>query len=336
MYSLMALRAVGADDGSTTDLTVWMAFAWLIGSVYMLLRLIGVFASLGVTDDLEMLSELGTREIDRLYEEEQQHQPPRPSADGGHSQPTTAKGTVVTREIVHRDKLQYLVGLDIPRLVTLAREAGAVIRIPVGFGDSVATDSVIATVETVDGGRTVPDGKVLAAIIRDRDRSVERGPKQALRLLVDIAIRALSPSMNDPTTAVHALDQIETILLRLGSRDLDLGRVTDSAGALRLEYDLPTWEEYLDLGITEIQQYGADSVQIERRLAACFVLLHTNVRPAHRAAVDRLAKERTAIVHRLFPDGLSRKRCEQPDRQGIGNTKIIRSAITEYVPGTPP
>jgi uncharacterized membrane protein len=315
MYSLMALRAVGADEGATSDLTVWTAFVWLLGSVYMLLRLIGVFAALGVTDVLEMLGALGIREVDRLYKEEAHAKAPSTTS-------AAAPATGDTQQVVHRGKMEYLVGIDVPRLVALAREAGAVIRIPVGLGDSVAANTVVATVESVDGSGVIPHHKVLDAITLDRDRSVERCPKQALRLLVDIAIRALSAAMNDPTTAVHSIDQIETILVRLGSRDLDIGRVPDSSGVLRLDYDLPTWEEYLDLGVTEIQQYGANSVQVERRLAALFTMLHGTVRPAHRAAVERLSRERLTEVHRAFPDGLSRSRSEAPDRQGIGNTVV--------------
>jgi hypothetical protein len=69
----------------------------------------------------------------------------------------------------------------------------------------------------------------------------------AVRLLVDIAIRALSPAVNDPTTAVQALDQIEDLLHRLSRRQLDAAEVHDATGVLRLTFLVPTWEDYLDL-----------------------------------------------------------------------------------------
>jgi uncharacterized membrane protein len=144
----------------------------------------------------------------------------------------------------------------------------------------------------------------------------------ALRLLVDIAIRALSPAINDPTTAVRALDRIEAILRRLGSSDLDIGRVRDASGALRLVYPAATWEDYLALGVTEIQLYGAGAVQIERRLAALFRLLRDAVPPARRAAVDAVARERAERIRESFPAGPLRDAAEGPDRQGIGHPTL--------------
>src|SRR5271168_4951450 len=77
------------------------------------------------------------------------------------------------------------------------------------------------------------------------ERTFEQDPKYALRLLVDIAIRALSPAINDPTTAVQALDQIEDLLLRLGSSNLDAGQFLDQDGKLRLVVPFPTWDDFL-------------------------------------------------------------------------------------------
>ena len=71
------------------------------------------------------------------------------------------------------------------------------------------------------GGRmALPQAELLSAVRLERERTFEQDPKYALRLLVDIAIRALSPAVNDPTTAVQALDQIADLLRRLGSRQL--------------------------------------------------------------------------------------------------------------------
>jgi uncharacterized membrane protein len=89
--------------------------------------------------------------------------------------------------------------------------------------------------------------------------------------LVDIGIRALSPAIDDPTTAVQALDQIEDLLRRLGGRQLDRGQAFDTLGMLRLTFPVPTWEGYLALSFDEIRQYGATSVQVVRRLRAARV-----------------------------------------------------------------
>ena|SRR6516225_5665845 len=98
------------------------------------------------------------------------------------------------------------------------------------------------------------------------ERTFEQDPKYAIRPLVDIAIKALSPAINDPTTAVQALNQIEDLLLRLGRRELELGNFRDRDGQLRLIVPYPAWEDFLRLAFDEIASYGAQSVQVMRRM----------------------------------------------------------------------
>ena len=100
------------------------------------------------------------------------------------------------------------------------------------------------------------------------NRPSNDGSPGACRLLVDIAIKALSPAINDPTTAVQTIDQLEDLLRRLGAAELDAGYVADESSALRLVFPTPTWEDYLTLAFDEIRQFGSGSVQVMRRLRA--------------------------------------------------------------------
>jgi uncharacterized membrane protein len=100
------------------------------------------------------------------------------------------------------------------------------------------------------------------------ERTFEQDPKDAIPLMVDIAITALSPAINDPTTAVQALDEIQDLLLRLGSRRLEIGAVRHSQRALRLVIKYPTWEDFLSLAFDEIRFCGATSIQVMRRMKA--------------------------------------------------------------------
>jgi uncharacterized membrane protein len=108
-------------------------------------------------------------------------------------------------------------------------------------------------------------------------RTFEQDPKYAIRLLVDVAIRALSPAIYDPTTAVQALDQIEDWLRQLGRRQLDAGYAGDSAGVVRVTFPCPTWQDYLTLSFDEIRQFGGSSVQVLRRLRAALVGLEDTI-----------------------------------------------------------
>ena len=129
----------------------------------------------------------------------------------------------------------------------------------------------------------------MRAIHLERQRTFEQDPKYPIRLLVDIAIKALSPAINDPTTAVQTIDQIEDLLRRLGGRQLDAGRVRDDKNDLRLVFPVPNWEDYLILAFDEIRLYGATSVQVMRRLRSALVGLREAL------AVACASRRRSAI-----------------------------------------
>ena len=150
------------------------------------------------------------------------------------------------------------------------------------------------------------------------ERTFQQDPKYAIRLLVDIAIKALSPAINDPTTAVQALDQIEDLLLRLGRRDLDIGDFDDDAGRLRLVVPFPTWDDFLLLALDEIRSCGATSVQVMRRMMALVKHL-TEVLPASRtAALQHWEHRLQSTMRDRLPMCDEKKDAAVADRQGLG------------------
>ena len=167
----------------------------------------------------------------------------------------------------------------------------------------------------------------MKAIHLEADRTFEQDPKYPICLLVDIAIKALSPAINDPTTAVQALDQIEDLLARLGRRDLDSGCASDANGVVRLVFLMPTWEDYLSLAFDEIRQYGKDSVQIMRRLRAALLGLAESLTHVDRVdAVRRYLKQLDLDIARSSLDEEDQARARETDRQGLGMTrKAVRA-----------
>ena len=136
---------------------------------------------------------------------------------------------------------------------------------------------------------------------------------------MDIAIKALSPAINDPTTAVQALDQIEDLLRRLGRRALNAGCVMDEQGALRLVFPTPTWEDYLTLAFDEIRQFGASSVQVMRRLRSALLGLMDSVTEAERKeVVRRYLHHLNLVVEHSVLNAEDQVMALQEDRQGLG------------------
>ena len=184
-------------------------------------------------------------------------------------------------------------------------------------GDTLVDDAVLLRVH--GGRRPLAEISLRQAIQAARERTFDQDPKYPLRLLADIAIKALSPAINDPTTAVQALDQIEDLLHRLGRRVLDAGCVKDDQGIVRLIFPTPTWEDYLALAFDEIRQYGVSSVQVMRRLRSALTGLAESVTEIDRKVlVERYLHHLNLMVEHSVLDAEDQAMALQEDRQGLG------------------
>jgi uncharacterized membrane protein len=110
------------------------------------------------------------------------------------------------------------------------------------------------------------DAAVVKAVRTGAGRTFEQDPTMAFRVLVDIALRALSPAINDPTTAVQVLDCEEDLLRMLVGRDLDAGEITGPHGKTRVLLALPGWDDFVALAVDEIIEAGAGHLRIRRRV----------------------------------------------------------------------
>src|SRR5262249_54960701 len=140
--------------------------------------------------------------------------------------------------------------IDVPRVLRAVECAQATIQFKVGSGELLAENGPVAVVAGHAGPQL--EREILKALTVGEERTFEQDPAFALRVLADIALRALSPAVSDPTTAVQALDEIDGLLRALVTRDLDIQHVTASDGMVRLTLVLPSWEDYLQVALEEI------------------------------------------------------------------------------------
>jgi uncharacterized membrane protein len=174
----------------------------------------------------------------------------------------------------------------------------------------------------VHGGRQTIDERALqGTFVTGDERTFEQDPKYAIRLLVDIAIKALSPAVNDPSTAVQALDQIEDLLRRLGQRRLETGAHRDSDGVLRLVVPYPSWDDFLNLAFDEIRHCGASSVQVMRRMKALAADLIATLPPERHPPLVRHQKRLDARIAKSFEDADDKREASIEDRQGLGTPR---------------
>jgi uncharacterized membrane protein len=209
-----------------------------------------------------------------------------------------------------------VLAFDIAGLAEVARAADGVIELVPQVGDFVAQGDPLFRIH---GGRAALDERQLhQRIALGAERTIEQDPAFPFRIIVDIAAKALSPAINDPTTAVLALDQLHHLLRNAGIRNLDTGRTCDGAGRPRLVYNTPDWEAFVDLALTEIRHYGAGSIQVARRLRALLLdligTLPAERHPPLRAELGRLQRS----LKTAFSDPEDRIRAERGDSQGLG------------------
>ena len=207
-----------------------------------------------------------------------------------------------------------LVAIDREALAGLAGTGDCVIELVHAVGDHVPAEHVLATVY---GPGPLSERSVRRAIVLGDERTLDDDPAFAIRMFVDIAIRALSPAVNDPTTAVQVLGRIEDLLRYAAPKHLSVGVVTDGAGTTRLIYPVPSWDDLVELALSEIRNCAARQLQVTRRLRALLETLLEDVPEARRPALQQQLVLLDDLVAETFPPE-QRPTAMVADRQGLG------------------
>jgi uncharacterized membrane protein len=312
IYSLFALAAIGRQASeSGRD---FLPTATVLCGLLLALITLGAFVALvqRAFESTQIGGILRTL-MRRAYAViEDVHPRDAPHVDAG---PLHADDVDAT-EITHPGPPAVIAAVDRAALLRLADQAGGFLTVVPAVGEYLARGQVVLRIA---GARTDPDLALAQRVfVLARQRTVDQDPAFALRMLVDIAIRALSPAVNDPTTGVQALDRIEALLTELALRHPGPSVVVDDERTPRARIHAPRWAEYFELGVMEIRLYGASSPQIVRRLYALYDLLDNvaddSERP--RIALERRLLQEAVVVQ--FADPEERAIVERPDRLGLG------------------
>jgi uncharacterized membrane protein len=310
LFALTSTALVGA--GSATFVptrTMIAALLLTLLSVFMFLMLIERTSSgLRVANVVQLVDREAHDVFDSVYTSD------RSEAATGEEVITSLHGAVPLQEIRQGEVGAVLVSLDRQSLRRLAEKYDAVIEMVAAVGDHVPADGVLLT---VFGDVEIPERRLRSAIFTGDERTLLDDPAFAIRMLVDVAIKALSPAVNDPTTAVQVIDRIEDLLRYASSKHLRAGVATDSGGTIRVIFRTPTWDDLVELALVEIRTFGAGQHQVTRRLFALFdSLLHDLPAKRH----PQILKQRDLLITAIDAVMPPSQRAEAfvPDRQGIG------------------
>jgi uncharacterized membrane protein len=321
IYALFALAWI--DRGATGTVPFFspiLVGIMLLASMLLFARLMQRLTDLQITNVLHLIGDKGREVIRAMFE----HADALPTAASGPAKRAAerARVTSATQTLIYSGKPRTIAKFDVEALVRLAQQGDATVVMTCAVGDTLVEGTLLLQVH----GGQLPDKPLLDAIHLERGRTFEQDPKYPIRLLVDIAIKALSPAINDPTTAVQTIDQIEDLLRRLSNHALDVGYATDAEGIVRLIYPMPTWEDYLTLAFDEIRQYGATSVQVLRRLRSAVVDMAASLADGERAdAVRHYLEQLDLGIEHSSLEMEDRLKARQEDRQGLGLSRRAAS-----------
>jgi len=223
------------------------------------------------------------------------------------------------RVSLHRDGCGFVLALDVTTLVDEARRRGGVIEFVPQVGNLVWEGEPLFAL--YGGATAIHDRKLKQTVAFGRERTLEQDPMFAFRILVDIALKALSPAINDPTTAVLAIDQIHRLLRELAGRSLRDEDIVDDQGECRLILRTPNWEDYVHVACREIRACGAGNLQIARRMRALLQDLAGSVIESRRAVLleELNALDRTVEKAYALKEDLALAR--EADPQGLGGAR---------------
>jgi uncharacterized membrane protein len=288
--ALVAIRAEGNDrPGFVPSLTVTGSLVLVAASIVLFIRLIHHVAdSVRAVSIIERIARETRASIEHLLPTDREAEA-RPRPAGAGSLVASRSAGVVT-------------DVDLDRLAKLAAEYDAYAEVVTPIGHYVCTGQPL--VRVIGGDEQAAEDRRWHEPVRlDKERTMREDPAFGLRQLVDIAERALSPGVNDPTTAMQCLDRIHDLLRMLAARPMPEVAVASAGGAARAWAPLPRYADLVHLGVAEIRASGHGTPRIRDRVDALLDdLLMIESRPDRRAVlVAELSATRSDLAPQPAP-----------------------------------
>lgn len=233
--------------------------------------------------------------------------------------------------VVHSARAGAIQAIDYQGLLRWARAHGSVVVMRRAIGDFVPARTPLLAVYEGDSPGPRSEAELHGMVALGSERTVDQDPAFAIRVMVDIANLALSPAINNPTTAVQVLNQLSEVLRVIGAVELAPGNGADDVHAPTVVIRDRRFDEYLALAVTEIRQYGLSGLQVVRRLRALLEELHEEVIPVHRAAVEEELHRLDVMVARHYAESVDLDRASTADPQGIGGRVAASRGVRQGV-----
>jgi len=308
---LFALGTVARVETNVPHLIMWasailgfasvMAFLFLIDYAALLLRPVSILWRVG---------EEGLSVVESVY--------PTPIRDTDTHSAQHSQLSAPDRIVSHQGTSAIVLAVNLEALAAEASRVDGAIEVVPRVGDFVASGEPVLLLH--GGSNVFDEGRLRGSIAFGRERTIEQDSTFALRVIVDIAIRALSKAINDPTTAVLGIDQLQRLLRNVGKRHLHDEQIMDNAGCLRVIFPTPNWDDFVQLACREIRLYGAENFQIARRLRAMLGNLMKTLPESRRPALRLELELLDRTIEKLYPLPEDLAVARIADTQGLGGS----------------
>jgi uncharacterized membrane protein len=313
---IYAIAVLGRVEDTVPQLPVAMTIVLSLVSIGTFLYLVDyVGKALRPVSVLTGVAAEGLRVIASIY--------PQPSTEVDTAQEKRDDFTTgaPTQTIDHLGTSAVVLAFDVVGLMAVACRTGCIIELVPQVGDFVATGEPLFRV--FHGAGSLDGHELRRAVAFGPERTMQQDPAFAFRIIVDIAAKALSPAINDPTTAVLAIDQLHRLLRQVGRRRLSDAGIRDETGQLRLLVNTPNWDDYLHLAVTEMRHFGASSIQVTRRLRAMLDQLLQVLPPHRHPTLQQELRLLQNTVERAFETPEDRTLANTGDYQGLGGGRQL-------------
>jgi uncharacterized membrane protein len=339
VFSLMVLRTIeGGDESFVPQLSVTTSVGMALGSLGILIYFIHhVALSIQASKVVATIGHELFASIDRTYPERKNaadfsadHSTPEDVEDKAHE---IFDSFDVEAHEVSANSSGYLQAIDMDSLVDTAREADVVLQLACRPGDFISQYKPLLLCMPASRWNDDLHDELLDAFTAGKERSHTQDVLFAVDQLVEVAIRALSPSINDPFTAIRCLDWLGAGLSRALTRGPASSRHDDDEGNLRLISRPVAFDEMVDAAFQQIQEFGSRSAAVSIHVLEVIRDVSRHVRSdGQREVLLRHARQVLQNSQRELPQNQDRDRVNVLYAEVLHVLKRIEGGVLEGRP----
>ena len=324
LYCLLVLRTIRGTDNTTfvPFLSVTCGLVFAVTSVGFLIFFIHHVPSSILAENLiaRVADELHSG-IDRLYPEEEGSDISRQKA----LDELPARFQDEARKITAEKSSGFIQAIAVDSLLEIAQRDGFVLRVPVRPGNFVTQGTVLIEAWPESNVTRELIAELRRAFFFGRRRTPTQDVEYSIDQLVEVAVRALSPGINDPFTAMSCIEWLGAALIRIAGRKIPSSQRYDDHGRLRLIVNTTDFEGIADAALNQIRQFGSRSVAVMIRLLDMLSRVAAQVR--------RESDRRVLLTHaqKIRDDGIAQASNEQDKADIEGRFAIAQQALSRAV-----